>query len=255
MASGLRDKMQQLLHKRHIDGAILLSFFLLAVLGYLFVKLASEMIEGDTLEFDRYLIRSLRNTADPSIPAGPGWLQATMLDITAIGGVSVLTILTVVIAGYLVVARKFATALFLVAAIAGGATVSVLLKSLFVRARPDLVAHLVEVDTSSFPSGHAMNSAVVYLTLGALLARAQRERRVRTYLVIVAISLTVAVGFSRVYLGVHWPSDVLAGWCVGAAWAALCSIAARVLQRRSKIEQPTSTQDPALPTLGTSQKK
>jgi undecaprenyl-diphosphatase len=244
MATGLRDKAHQLLRKRHVDGVILLTFFLVAVFSFLFMRLASEMVEGDTLAFDQYLIRSLRNSMDPSIPAGPAWLQAAMLDITSLGGVAVLTVLTVIVAGYLVVARKTATALFLVAAISAGATASVMLKALFVRPRPDLVAHLVQVDTTSFPSGHAMTSAVVYLTLGALLARAERGRRVRTYLIAIAVSLTIAVGFSRVYLGVHWPSDVLAGWCVGAAWAALCSIVARVLQRGSKIEQPTSTQDP-----------
>lgn len=104
--------------------------------------------------------------------------------------------------------------------------------------RPDLVAHLVEVHTTSFPSGHAMNSAITYLALGALLARAEEARRVRIFFMVVAIALTLAIGISRVYLGVHWPSDVLAGWCIGASWAALCSLLARALQQHHTIEQP-----------------
>jgi hypothetical protein len=110
------------------------------------------------------------------------------------------------------------------------------------RARPELMAHLVKVDTTSFPSGHAMNSAIVYLTLAALLARTEKQRQVRIYLVGAAIMLTLAIGFSRVYLGVHWPSDVLAGWCVGAAWAAICSILAVHLQKRRTIEPASEPQ-------------
>ncbi|HEY0447228.1 MAG TPA: phosphatase PAP2 family protein [Allosphingosinicella sp.] len=227
------------LFKQHrIDSRILAVFLLLAAASFAFVKLASEVMEGDTLAFDRWLLQGLRNTSNPSVPAGPGWLQEVMIDVTALGGVSVLTIITVLAAGYLLAVRKVTTAAFLTAAIAGGALLSTLLKFGFARARPDLVAHLVEVDTASFPSGHAMNSAITYLTLGALLARAENDRPVRIYLLAVAIALTLLIGFSRVYLGVHWPSDVMAGWCVGAAWAVLCSLAARRLQRRDKIEPP-----------------
>jgi undecaprenyl-diphosphatase len=229
-------RVQKLMRDLRIDGRLLLVFFLLALFAFFFFRLASEVSEGDTLALDQALLRALRDAADPSVPAGPSWLTALMLDMTALGGVSVLTVLTVIIAGYLLVARKAATAAFVVAAVAGGATVSVLLKMVFDRARPELVAHLVQVDTTSFPSGHAMNSAIVFLTLGALLARTRKERPVRIYLMGVAILLTLMVGSSRVYLGVHWPSDVLAGWCVGAAWAALCSIAARFLQRQQRIE-------------------
>ena len=135
-------------------------------------------------------------------------------------------------------ARKYATASFIFASLTGGAILSVALKAIFVRARPDLVPHLVVVDTSSFPSGHAMNSAIVFLTLGALLTRTQKDRAVRVYLIAVSILLTLLVGISRVYLGVHWPTDVIAGWIVGAAWATLCLTVARLLQERNRIEQP-----------------
>jgi len=163
-----------------------------------------------------------------------------MIDVTALGGVSVLTLVTVLAAGYLLAIRMTRTAIFLTLAVSSGAVVSTLLKQGFVRARPDLVAHLVDVDTASFPSGHAMNSAVTYLTLCALLARSEKDRPVRIYLLAVGIGLALVIGFSRVYLGVHWPTDVVAGWCVGAAWAILCSLAAKALQRRRKIDAPQS---------------
>lgn len=228
------------LKKHRIDSGILVLFLIFAVALFAFVKLASEVMEGDTLAFDKWLLEGLRSAADRSIPAGPQWLSEAMIDLTALGGVSVLTIVTVIAAGYLIAVRKVATAGFLVAAIAGGAIASNLLKLGFARARPDLVAHLVAVDTSSFPSGHAMNSAFTYLTLGALLARAEKDRPVRIYLLAVAICLTLAVGFSRVYLGVHWPSDVIAGWCVGAGWAVLCSLLAQSFQRCARIEATAS---------------
>jgi undecaprenyl-diphosphatase len=164
-----------------------------------------------------------------------------MIDVTALGGVAVLTIITIIAVGYLVAGRKWAMGLFLAGAVIGGSTLNTLLKLGFARNRPDIVAHLVDVQTASFPSGHAMNSAVVYLTLGALLARAEKDRAVRLYLISVAIMLTLIIGSSRVYLGVHWPSDVIAGWCVGASWALLCSLAARMLQKRRKLEQPGET--------------
>jgi undecaprenyl-diphosphatase len=223
-----------------IDSKILAAFLLLAAAGFAFIRIASEMSEGDTQAFDRWLLQWLRNPADLATPIGPAWVHKAMVDVTALGGFTILTLITVVAVGYLVAARKQATALFLAAAVVGGSIASTLLKLEFARPRPDIVAHLVSVDSTSFPSGHAMNSAITYLTLGALLARAEKNRSLRIYLMSVAVALTLVIGFSRVYLGVHWPSDVLAGWCVGAAWAVLCSLVARALQRRRAIEQPTT---------------
>ncbi len=229
----------RLLERLRVDGRILAAFLILAAAAFAFIKLASDVVEGDTLGFDRWLLEAFRSAADPSIPAGPRWLRAAMIDVTALGGVTVLTLITVLAVGYLVAARKISTAAFLAAAITGGAILGTLLKTGFARARPDLVEHLVEVHSLSFPSGHAMNSAITYLTLGALLAGTEKNRAVRIYLMAAAIVLTLTIGVSRVYLGVHWPSDVVAGWCVGCAWAILCSLAARWLQRRHTIDQPS----------------
>ena len=220
------------------DGKLLLAFLGLAIGAFVFLKVASEVSEGETMALDRWVMLALRHPDHLDVPAGPAWLLFAMRDVTAIGGTTGLTLLTLVITGFLLFARKFATAGFIVASITGGAILSVALKAIFVRARPDLVPHLVVVDTSSFPSGHAMNSAIVFLTLGALLTRTQKDRAVRVYLIAVSILLTLLVGISRVYLGVHWPTDVIAGWIVGAAWATLCLTVARLLQERNRIEQP-----------------
>lgn len=216
-------------------GRILASFLIISALVFAFDRLASEVVAGDTMAFDRYLMAGLRNAADSSVPVGPRWLQTAMLDITSLGGVSVLTLLTMFVAGYLIMIRKVGSALFVVMAVSTGAIGSTLLKSVFERPRPDLVSHLVTVNTTSFPSGHAMNSAVVYLTLGALLARTRTERITRVYILSVAVVLTLMIGFSRVYLGVHWASDVIAGWVVGASWALLCSTLMRFLQQRTTV--------------------
>ncbi|TRW18407.1 phosphatase PAP2 family protein [Glacieibacterium frigidum] len=175
---------------------------------------------------------ALRRSDDLAQPIGPTWLQNAMLDFTALGGVSVLTLLTILAVGLLLAQRKWWRALFLVGAISGGALLNAGLKIGFARERPDLVAHLVKVHDLSFPSGHAMNSAVVYLTIGVLLARAEKGPRVKAYLLGGAVLLTLLVGCSRVYLGVHFPTDVLAGWTVGASWATLCWLVAEWWRQR-----------------------
>ena len=226
------------LPRLRVDGRFLAAFLVLALLLFLFLRLAWEMTEGETLPLDRSLMLALR-TSDPSVPVGPLWLANIMLQLTALGGGPILWLVTFLASGYPLAARRERTAAFLCASVALGMVLNGTLKDLFARPRPELVAHLVQVQTTSFPSGHAMNSAIVYLTLGGLLARSERRRAVRIFLLAAAIMLTMIVGFSRVYLGVHWPSDVAAGWCVGAAWALACSLAARALQRRQAIDSPS----------------
>lgn len=219
-----------------VDIRILAAFLAVGTLLALVAVLGSEMLEGETAGFDRWALLGLRRAGDPAIPLGPDWLVRAMVDFTALGGVAVLTLVTLLVAGFLLTSRKPALALLVLVSVAAGGLVSSLLKSLFLRPRPQLVEHLVQVSSASFPSGHAMNSAVVYLTLAALLARSMADWRLRTYILLVSISLVVLIGFTRVYVGVHWPTDVLAGWAVGAAWAILCSLAASRLQQRSEVE-------------------
>jgi undecaprenyl-diphosphatase len=194
---------------------------------FVFFRLTDEVLEGETRAFDEKILLALRNATDLATPLGPYWLNHAMGDITALGGVTVLTLMTVMGTAFLLLSRQKAIALFMFLSIAGGWLLSSLLKLGVARPRPDIVPHLVEVSDLSFPSGHAMLSAVTYLTLGALLSRAQPYRSTRIFLISAAIFLTVIIGFSRVYLGVHYPTDVLGGWCAGATWALTCWMIAR----------------------------
>lgn len=200
------------------------------ILGFLTV--ADEMREGELKAFDTGILLALRNPADLADPIGPQWLEIAMRDITSLGSVTVLALMVLVVIGYLVLVHKRGIALLVAVSIGGGTILSSLLKAGYDRPRPDLVAHLVDIQTLSFPSGHAMLSAVTYLTLGVLLARVDGRRIVSVYILTVAVGLTLLVGLSRLYLGVHWPSDVLAGWCAGAAWAMACWLALVFLQGR-----------------------
>ncbi|WP_336486500.1 phosphatase PAP2 family protein [Methylobacterium nigriterrae] len=209
-----------------------------SLLGYGFFYLADEVGEGSTAALDRRILLALRNPADLSDPIGPRWLEETMRDITGLGSVFTIVFFTVAVSSYLALTGKRRIAAFVAAAVGGGELVSTVLKLFYHRPRPDLVPHGMEVFTASFPSGHAMMSAIAYLTLATLLARVDPHRRVKALVLALGVFLTLCVGVSRIYLGVHWPSDVLAGWCVGAAWAALCWFVALQLQRRGEVEAP-----------------
>jgi undecaprenyl-diphosphatase len=202
---------------------------------FAFLYLAGEVIEGETMRFDTWLLLALRVSGDTTDPLGPAWIEEMFRDFTALGGVGVLSLLTLISVGYLWLLGQRRVALFLLVAILGGLLLSSMLKNGFDRPRPDLVSHGSHIYTSSFPSGHSMLSAVVYLTGGALLAMVHSAHRVRVYLIGCSILTTLLVGVSRVYLGVHWPSDVLAGWAAGAAWAAACWLVAQWLHERAEI--------------------
>ncbi len=201
-----------------------------------FWGIAAEMLEGETGAFDRAAMLALREPGDPSDPVGPRWLEEVARDVTALGSHVVLTAVTLAVVGYLALDGRRRAALLVAASVGGGMALSSALKLGFNRPRPELVPHAVEVYTLSFPSGHAMLSAVTYLTLGALLMRVQARWRLRAYVLSLAVLTTLLVGVSRVYLGVHWPTDVLAGWCVGTAWALLCWLVALRLQREGEVE-------------------
>jgi undecaprenyl-diphosphatase len=219
----------------------LLTLGFLSISAWGFVAVASEVLEGDTHAVDRTLLLALRDPQNPANPLGPSWLEEAARDITGLGGYAILTLLTVATIVYLLLARKERAALLVIGAVCGGMMLSTALKMGFERPRPDLVPHATRVYTASFPSGHAMLSATAYLTLGALLARVEKLRRIKAFFLGLAVCLTLLIGISRVYLGVHWPSDVLAGWCVGAAWASLCWFVALQLQRTGQIERPGET--------------
>lgn len=201
------------------------------------MTLASEVSAGDSARLDRLLLLSLRDPSNPDDPLGPRWLEEMGRDMSALGGVAVLSLASLAVVGYLALTRRPRAALFVTTAVVGGALVSGLLKQIYERPRPDLVRHLSYVTSASFPSGHSMLAAAVYLTIGALLARTEKSLLLKAYFLTGAMLIILLVGVSRVYLGVHWPSDVVAGWAAGAGWAALCWLSARWLQRRGLLEQ------------------
>lgn len=194
-----------------------------------FGLLADEVVEGDTLRFDNAILMLFRDPTAPAVPLGPGWLFEAARDITALGSFSVLGIIVAGIVLQLLLTGAKRTALFVLIAVIGGTVISTGLKALFDRPRPDLTG-AVEVFTASFPSGHATVSAVVYLTIGAILAQRDPRVSVRIFYIAVAALLTFIIGCSRVYLGVHFPTDVLAGWSLGTAWALLCFGVALILE-------------------------
>jgi undecaprenyl-diphosphatase len=202
-----------------------------------FAELADKVVEGRTQAFDEWCVRALRDPHDPAKPIGPVWMAEVGRDLTALGGMAVLTLVTLCVAGFLWLDRKRAAMWFVLGAATGGGLLGAVLKAAFVRPRPDIVPHLSQVYTTSFPSGHSMMSAVVYLTLGALLTRLVAEPRLKFYFLAVAALLSGLVGISRVYMGVHYPTDVLAGWTMGLVWATFCWLLASILQRRRIIEE------------------
>ncbi len=218
--------------------ALLLPLILITGGIYLLIRLTDAVSEGSTQRFDDFVLRSLRHPDNPAIPIGPQWLTEIARDITALGGVAVLVLTTLAVTGFLLLEHKRrATALIIVSSI-GGLLVSLCFKHIIDRPRPELVPHLSGAYTSSFPSGHSMLSAIVYLTLGALLARTVKDQPTRIYCMSVATFLSLLVGLSRIYMGVHYPTDVLAGWTAGALWALICWTIASFLQQRGAIEQP-----------------
>lgn len=218
---------------------MLAALFAIAGLVLAFGHIAEELLEGDAAKFDERALLIFRNPSDVSDPIGPPWMEEVARDITALGSYAVLSIVVSAVVFYLLMAHQRAAAFWILAAVCGGVVLNILLKSVFERPRPDLVTHAARVFTTSFPSGHATLSAITYLTLGAMLASLHDSLRFEAYFLSLAILLTIAVGVSRVYLGVHYPTDVLAGWSIGAAWAALCWTIFRWLQRRGEIEPPS----------------
>lgn len=177
----------------------------------------------------------LRNPDQPNETIGPHWLGEVARDISALGGATVVILLSLLVCVHLLLRGFWRRALLVAVTIASGYLLSHVLKISYGRERPSVVPHLAMVTSASFPSGHSMSSSVVYLTLGTLLADAAARRREKFFFIAAAVLITLLIGASRVFLGVHYPSDVVAGWSAGTAWALACELAARWLQRRRAL--------------------
>jgi undecaprenyl-diphosphatase len=220
------------------EAVVLLTALGIVVALYGFIEIAAEMRSGDMRQFDESLLRALRRPDDLRVPVGPAWLPEMMTEVTTLGGTAVILVVLLFAVGYLALEGRHGAAALVIVASAGGGLLSLGLKQVFARGRPDVVPHLITVQSLSFPSGHSMATAVIYLTLGALLARFAIRRRSRIYVLGLALTVTCLVGITRIYLGVHYPSDVLAGWAAGLAWALVCWLVARYLQSRGAVEEP-----------------
>ena len=213
---------------------------LAAVAGlWTFGVLAAEVVEGDTGKFDERILIALRQPGNLAVPIGPPWLLQVARDMTAFGGAFGIGIISIAVLGYLLLQRHYGFFCLVVVAVYGGSALALLFKTLFHRTRPQVVPHLTDISTASFPSGHSMISSVAYLTLAALLARAAPDLGTKIYCLAVAMVLIVMIGVSRLYLGVHFPTDVLAGWAMGSAWAIICCLAAHFLAKR-RIADPAN---------------
>jgi undecaprenyl-diphosphatase len=219
-----------------LEVAILAAAFVAVVGLWIFGVLGAEVVEGDTGKFDERLLLACREPGNLAVPIGPHWTLELARDLSAFGGVVGLALLTAVIAGHLWLDGRYGLLTFILAAVGSGTVLSLVLKVLFHRPRPEIVPHLSDIATASFPSGHAMLSSVVFLTLAAALARAAPKAQLKCYYLGVAILLTGLIGCSRVYLGVHYPTDVLAGWSLGSAWAVICCLVAHYVARRAPGE-------------------
>ncbi|MEZ5895978.1 MAG: phosphatase PAP2 family protein [Parvularculaceae bacterium] len=173
---------------------------------------------GASASFDRAVVAGLRDAQDQSLIAGPAWLGPFVKDITALGGTPVLTALCLLLAGFLVVRREWRRLVLLLGVVAGETIIVHALKDAFGRARPENVPHLVEATSASFPSGHSASAAAIFVVLAAMLAPSLKDAASRYYIYVAAIILALMVGASRIFLGVHYPTDVLAGWSFGVAW-------------------------------------
>lgn len=204
------------------------ALFAIIAIGVAAFLILARVATGETPHtLDEAIIAGLRDAA--GAPLGSYNVTEFFRDATTLGGWPLLTIFTIMITAYLLMRSHWVHAGVLVASVLGQSMLVALAKDYFVRNRPDAALHLVEATSYSFPSGHSASAAAVYLALAAILSREVARRREKAFIIGAAIFLTVLVGFTRVYLGVHYPTDVLAGWAFGAAWASLVLVVARLL--------------------------
>lgn len=225
--------------ERYELGLLLAALAAIACVWF-FIELTDEVIEGETRAFDRWALTILRDRQGE--PIGPAWLEDAALDLSALGGGTVLTAFVLIVIGFLIFCRYWATTTLVLAATLGGWIINTALKLLIDRPRPTVVEPLTEAALPSFPSGHSMLSMVLYPTFAVILLRLVRRWRLKAYIAFVAAALVFLIGLTRVYLGVHYPTDVLAGWSAGLAWAILCYLALLLLQHRG-IVRPRTTSD------------
>lgn len=209
----------------------------LATLAILFLMLTAHVRNFHGI--DEKILLLMREPGDPDNAIGTPRFEEFVRDISALGSQGVLFLGVFAAGGFLVLRRQYHAAILLIAAAVGAYFAAVGLKGFFDRPRPSLVTPFsFHTGTRSYPSGHSVMAAAVYLTLGALLSRLVKPIGHKIYFIAMAVLLAFLVGVSRIYLGMHHPTDVVAGWIIGSYWAGLCWEITTIMQRRGKVEPP-----------------
>lgn len=208
----------------------------IGVLAVIFLRMGHEVSEAETDAFDNRILLALRSAPDD--PLGPPWVEAAMMHLSALGSGAVTALVALIAVGFTLLARRPRFALLIATCAIGVSVLMTLLKGLYNRPRPTVVTHIDPPGGLSFPSGHSTISMALYMTLAVLIARTLEERRLRRFVIGTGGFLTMLIGVSRMYLGVHYPTDVLAGWTVGGAWALICGGVAYCLGRDRSVEVP-----------------
>jgi undecaprenyl-diphosphatase len=180
------------------------------------------------------------------VPKGPKFLLESVRDLTSLGGVLLRNLIAIGAVTALLFLRLRREAILLTLTVMGAWIVEGAIKGLVGRPRPEIVPHLTEAGGASFPSGHAFNSAVVYIAIALAFATLSARESVRLTIIGIAIVMSLVVAWTRVWLGVHFPSDVTAGWLGGAGWAFL---AAALLQRPAEAAADSKTAEKLDPTI------
>lgn len=210
-------------------------------------SLGVHVRHGRTEGLDPAIIEALRVPGHPHQPIGPRWLQDVMRDITALGGATVTVLAALLVFAALAFHKLWRRGVMLLAVVAMAQLTDELLKGLFDRPRPDFAPPGTFVYAQSFPSGHSTSSAALWMSLAMIAASFETEEEAKIFWFVIAGVVIVAVGFSRVFLGVHWPTDVLAGWTLGTSWALVGWLARRLLAPRGEAPEPVSPAEPAAP--------
>lgn len=217
------------------DLRLLLEIAIVGILVVTFLKIAHEVQNGSEW-FDHAILLALRNS--PEDPIGSQGFQAAVVNLSGLGSGAVSGLVTLIAICFLCLAGRFRYAALVFACAVGTLVVMMTLKGIYERERPSIVTPIEYQGDESFPSGHSMISCALYLTLATLIARALPKRRLRVFTIGIGVLLVFLIGTSRLYLGVHYPTDVLAGWTVGCTWALVCGIVARKLAPKVAEHEP-----------------
>lgn len=216
---------------RH-EFSVLIAFALIIGGLWLTIALADGVQEGATQETDMALLMLLREGEDANNPIGPPWVENLMRDYTALGGTAFLVLMVTAVTIYYLIQGRYKEMMFLLVAVIGAYLISDILKGYFDRPRPEFVPPGSYRYSASFPSGHALLAATTYLTLGTIVSQLATRNRMKAFIFLLSTFIMVLVGFTRMYLGVHYPTDVLAGWAIGSVWAMVCWLPFRWLRHR-----------------------